>query len=145
MNARLFKALDALTEVTGTIVTAINWPVNEDFEVLRGEGKDADVREYVKTFLELYGDQPYMGRLNDGLSQSAIHIRMAQERDRFVRSSIRNPSQYDSPPGSVSILTLLNSCIATDRLMTSSGFTLSWWSTNWDAKGFAQTLTLGRL
>ena len=107
MNVRLFHALDAMERTTGTAITTINWPVDEYFEVCRNHGKDADVREYVTTFLGLYANQPNLSHLNKDLLQSDIHRRMIAERDTFVQTSIRKPEQYDDPPGSVEFLTLL--------------------------------------
>ncbi len=106
MNARLFQALDVVERVTGTPVTTINWPVDKHFEVRRDQAKDADVREYLSTFLALYGNQPNLDQLNEGILLSDIHHRMITERNNFVRDSIRNSEQYNSPPPSVEILTL---------------------------------------
>ena len=106
MNIRLFLALDAVVRATGTSVTTINWPVDANFEVRRDKAKDADVRDYVKTLIELYVKQPNLRRLNEGLLQSGIHRRMVVERNTFASNSIRNPEQYNSPPPSVEILTL---------------------------------------
>ena len=105
MNIRLFLALDAVVRTTGTSITTINWPVDAGFEVRRDKAKDADVREYVTTLIDLYGSQLNLGRVNEGLLQSDIHSRMIVERNRFARTSIRNPDQYNSPPPSVEILT----------------------------------------
>ena len=105
MNVRLFRALDALVRITGSSVTTVNWPVDEDYEVLRGEEKDVDARAYLATFLAEYARQPDLRRLNEVLLQSDIHLRMNAERRRFVQNSIRNPGQYDGPPPSVKIVT----------------------------------------
>ena len=107
MNARLFFALDAMERITGTAVTTINWPVDDRFEVRRDQATDADVREYVKTFLDLHTDQLDLSQLNEGLLLSDIHGRMVEERKIFVRTSIRDPEQYNVPPPSVEILTPL--------------------------------------
>ena len=104
MNVRLFLALDAVVRITGSAVTTINWPVDRRYEVRRGQEKDADARAYLETFLALYGTQPDLHRLNKDLLQADIHRRMVTERQRFVQTSIRNPGQYDGPPGSVSII-----------------------------------------
>ena len=105
-NTRLFKALDAVTRLTGTTVTTINWPVDDNYELRLGQDKkDEDAREYVKTLLDLYSNSPDLRQLNEGLLSSAIHLRMVQERDWFARNSIRKPEQYDKPPPSVRMLT----------------------------------------
>ena len=98
VNARLFQALEAVQRMTGTTVTAINWPVNENSEVLRGPAKDSDVREYIKTFLEVYDRVQELNIVNEVLGQTEIHLRMLRERETFTATSIRNPEQYNSPP-----------------------------------------------
>ena len=107
MNVRLFHALDVMERTTGTAITTINWPVDEYFEVRRGPAKDADVRDYIATFIELYADQSNLNHLNKDLLRSDIHRRMIAERNTFVQTSIRRPEQYDAPPPSVEFLTLL--------------------------------------
>ena len=106
MNVRLFHALNAVERITGTAVTTINWPIDVRFEVRRDQAKDADVREYVATFLAFYASEPNLSRVNEDLLLSDIHRRMVAERDTFATTSIHNPQQYDSPPPSVEILTL---------------------------------------
>ena len=104
VNARVFLAFDEVVRATGSAVTTINWPVDEDFEVRRGSDKDADVRAYASTFLELYTGQPTLGELNAALLQSDLHRRMVSERRQFVRTSIKKPEQYDGPPDSVKVI-----------------------------------------
>lgn len=105
MNARLFHALDAMERVTGAAVTTINWPVDEMCEVRRDPDKDADMREYISAFLHLYAQEKKdLARVNAGLIASPIHARMIAERDSFVATAIRNPSQYDGPPASVEFI-----------------------------------------
>lgn len=107
MNTRLFGALDVMERATGTAVTTINWPVDEQYEVRRDPAKDEDVRAYVSTFLSLYTNRPDLGHLNGALLRSDIHRRMIAERNIFTQTEIRNPDQYDGPPGSVEFMTLL--------------------------------------
>ena len=106
MNARLFLALDAIERITGTAVTTINWPVDAQSEVRRDQAKDADVQEYIATFLALYKRQRDLTQLSKEILASDIHRRMVAERDYFVRTAIRNPEQYNGPPESVEILSL---------------------------------------
>lgn len=106
MNVRLFHALDAMKRTTRAAVTTINWPVDAQFEVRRDRAKDADVREYVATFMELYAAARDLKQLNATLLKSNIHSRMIAERNTFVKRSIRNPEQYDGPPDSVEFLKL---------------------------------------
>ncbi len=105
MNVRLFHALDAMERVTHSAITTINWPVDLEHEVRRDLAKDADVREYVETFLRLYESSNDLPSVNAALIASQVHHRMIMERNRFVQTSIRNPSQYDGPPESVQFIT----------------------------------------
>ena len=106
VNVRLFRALDTVERTMDTAVTAINWPVDESFEVRRDQGKDEDVRDYLATFLTLYANQPNLSQLNADIRQSDVHRRMLAERNTFVSTCIRKPEQYNSPPPSVEILTI---------------------------------------
>ena len=100
MNVRLFHAFDAMVKVTGTAVTSINWPVDSSAEVRRDRDKDRDMREYLRMFMDLYLRQGSRS-INRLIVASDFHQRMLTERDEFVRTRIRNPSQYDAPPDSV--------------------------------------------
>lgn len=104
MNARLFYAFDAMERTTGTSTVTINWPVDGQYEVMRGSGKDAQVREYMSTFFECYvpGD---LQATNERLFESEYCQGLAAERNLFVRERIKNPEQYDGPPPSVEMLT----------------------------------------
>ncbi len=106
MNARLFHALDAMERTTRAAITTINWPVDAQFEVRRDWAKDADVREYVATFMELYAASCNLKQVNVDLLKSNIHSRMIGDRNAFVKTKIRNPEQYDGPPDSVEFLKL---------------------------------------
>jgi hypothetical protein len=103
MNLRLFGALDAMTRVTGTAMTTINWPVDSHCEVRRDRAKDDDVREYMETLLAIDpGADDH--ELNRSMLASAIHTRTLEERDQFARTVVRS-DQYDLPPNSVEFLT----------------------------------------
>lgn len=104
MNVRLFHSLDAMERTTRSAITTINWPVDARCEVRRDPDKDADVREYIATFIQLYNGLPSLADVNQALIRSTIHSRMIRERNHFVATSIRNPAQYDGPPDSVEIL-----------------------------------------
>jgi hypothetical protein len=103
MNLRLFQAIDAMVRITGTAVTTINWPVDEHCEVRRDREKDHAVRLYMSTFLAAYRSMG-LPRVNAELLSSGVQMRMLAERRAFAQSSIRNPEQYDTPPGSVEFL-----------------------------------------
>ena len=68
--------------------------------------KDSDVREYIATFIDVYARTRDLRQVNAALLTSSIHRRMIIERNDFVRTSIRNPEQYDGPPNSVEFLRL---------------------------------------
>lgn len=104
MNVRLFHSLEAMERVTGTAITTINWPVDQQCEVRRDRGKDSDIREYMRTYFELYDGPSQLKQLNKALLSSAIHDRMLRERREFVRQQIRKPEQYDGPPNSVEFM-----------------------------------------
>jgi hypothetical protein len=105
VNLRLFHALDAMVRTTRTAITTINWPVDEHFEVRRDREKDANVRNYMATFFNVYQANGFAG-VNASLLASEIHRRMILERSAFVSRSIRKPEQYDGPPPSVNLLSL---------------------------------------
>ena len=105
MNLRLFRAIDALQQITGTTITTVNWPVSENFEVLRGQEKDSHVRDYIATFLALYATVPDLESLNGELFRSYIHTRLINERQAFIRTLGRRARRYDKPPPTVMILT----------------------------------------
>ena len=105
MNARLFRAIDAMVRKTKTAITTINWPVDEHNEVRRDRQKDQDVREYMETFFRAYQANGLPGT-SAALLASAVHKRMISERDAFVLKSIRRPEQYDGPPPSVELLSV---------------------------------------
>lgn len=90
-----------MIRVTKSATTTINWPVDDNFEVLRGPKADTDVREYLATHLELFGRLGDLSRVNGALLRSEIHTRMFAERERFVRRWVRDAAQYGSPPDSV--------------------------------------------
>lgn len=105
MNVRLFHALDALRKRTRTAVTSINWPADDRREVRRDPDKDAEVKEYIATFLDLYTRSHNLRDVNYALSRCSLQKRLLKARDEFVATSIRRRAQYNKPPRSVEILT----------------------------------------
>lgn len=99
MNLRLFYALEALEKVNNTVATAINWPVDERFELLRGSEKDDDMREYLQIVLDEYNKNG-TGLLIDVVKNAPLQKRMQSEREQFIEQYVRNPEQYDLPPPS---------------------------------------------
>lgn len=121
MNLRLFGALDAMTRVTGTSATTINWPVDAHCEVRRDRNKDDNVREYVRTLLAI-PKQATQKELNNSMLQSEIHARMLQERDAFAQT-VKRGEQYDLPPNSVEFLTQHTFAAARGINLTTVGIT----------------------
>jgi len=103
MNLRLFDALDSMSQITGSAITTINWPVDGNCEVCRGTDKDRDVREYIQMFLEGFYSQPRA--IHQHILSSNLHNRLLHERKVFSQTRIRNPEQYDEPPDSVVFMT----------------------------------------
>jgi len=99
VNLRLFYALEALEDATGTAITTINWPVDDRYELLRGRGHDDDVREYVTLLLDALEDWP--DALSEAIVDSDLRERLRSERAEFIDSSIVNPDQYLEPPPSL--------------------------------------------
>ena len=101
MNLRLFSAIDNMIRITGSAVTTINWQVDANCEVLKGSAKDADMREYLSLFLDLYHRNP--NQINQSIINSSLQARLRRERSAFISAKVRNSVQYESPPGSVTI------------------------------------------
>ena len=103
MNVRLFYALEAMVRTTRTAVTTINWDVDNNCEVRRDPQKDDDMKEYIKMFLSSYYASG-LEHINEKILSSDIHKRLVKERNKFSKTKIRNPRQYDGPPDSVEFL-----------------------------------------
>jgi hypothetical protein len=104
MNLRLFHALDAMERETGTCVTALNWPVDDDYEIRRDPDKDSQVKSYISEFLGALANSQSMAELNSKMLASRIHSESLVNRTEFIDSSVKRPEQYDEPPKSVRII-----------------------------------------
>lgn len=100
MNLRLFYSLDNLEIEYDTAISTINWPVDSNYEVLRGPSKDTEVIEYVRELLDYYEAYGLDG-LTTYMATSQLQSRLKEERDRFIEEEVVNPEQYDAPPESV--------------------------------------------
>ena len=103
MNLRLFYALDVLSNINNTAVTAINWPVDADCELLRTPEKDSRMKDYLDIFFNAYSNRD-LEATNKAILNSAFHTLQTEEREAFIRDRVRSPLGYDSPPPSVQIL-----------------------------------------
>lgn len=102
MNLRLFRSLAELARIEDTAVTPINWPVDSDYEIITTPEKDDRIKEYLKLFFDLYATHP-LRAVSHRIRTSDFEREQEQERDRFIRTAVRNAEQYDGPPDSVVI------------------------------------------
>ena len=103
MNLRLFYSLRRLAQRYNTAVTTINWPVDNNYEVLTTPEKDQELRDYLVSFFSYYDNNGFNG-LTEFIADSAFQQNQIQAQDFFARNIIQNPEQYNSPPESVSIM-----------------------------------------
>jgi len=102
MNLRLFYALGQMARIERTAVTTINWPVDENYELVQTPRKDKRVREYLNLFFDLYGTLAF-GMLPDQIRNSQFERQQEAERKTFISSEVARPEEYGSPPDSVTI------------------------------------------
>lgn len=103
MNLRLFSSLQNLSIAYNTAVTTINWPVDQNYEILKVSGFDSRVRLYLWLFFQYYDAHGFNG-LTEYMAHSSFQQEQYSEQRNFALTQIRNPEQYDAPPTSVSIL-----------------------------------------
>ena len=103
MNLRLFYSLRNVSEYYNTAVTTINWPVDENCEVLMVPEKDRRLIEYIDMFLRYYHANGMDG-LTEFIKESAFQNEQYDEQEYFADNQIQNPEQYDDPPDSVEIM-----------------------------------------
>lgn len=123
MNLRLFDAIDAMSRATRGAVTTINWPVDSRYEVRRDKAKDADMRDFMSTFLALLPTTADHD-LSQAVLFSDVHKRMVQARDAFA-SKIRQRTNYDAPPSSVEIIPSKTFEQRCGNVLSQSGITAS--------------------
>lgn len=99
-NLRLFRALSRMAGIHDSAVVTVNWPVDKDFELLRGPAKDREIGEVVSLVLDAYEVDPK--RIHGIVRGSATVEKLSREVDEFSRSVARRTA-YDRPPNSVEI------------------------------------------
>lgn len=100
MNLRLFQALQTMADVEDCAVTTINWPVDEDHELIQHPSKDDQLRRYLQHFFAWY-EPGQIQNLAVRIRDSEFEAAQEAERLQFVRERVRRPEQYDSPPNTV--------------------------------------------
>lgn len=100
INLRLFDSLQILAQYYDTAVTTINWPVDNNYEVLTTPSKDRKLQEYLDLFFSYYDVYGFSG-LTEFIAHSDFQNAQLREQDNFAQNKIRNPEQYDMPPESV--------------------------------------------
>ncbi len=103
MNLRLFYSLKNVSERFDTAITTINWPVDQECEVLKTPAKDVRVKEYLELFFSYYDAYGTAG-LTEYIKESSFQNEQYQEQEWFANHMIQSPEQYDYPPESVEIL-----------------------------------------
>jgi len=104
MNLRLFHALKKLGEIECTAVTTINWPVDQNYEIIQTPAiRDKRMKDYLDLFFSLY-DMYGLPAMTEHLINSTFQREQEDEQRTFVSESVVRPEQYDSPPESVRIL-----------------------------------------
>lgn len=111
MNLRLFAALDHVSDVNGSAVTCINWPVDEDYEVVRETSKDDRIRAFLDLFFDAYDNREQVD-VNEAIMSSEFEEEQLEERRRFA-ATLRRAADYDSPPASVALRTGTDAARAT--------------------------------
>lgn len=101
VNLRLFDALDKVSLAHDTFLAAINWPVDEDCEIIRGDPLNAKVAPVVRAVLDLYGETRQVPRKNDIVATRAA--RGLAEEIAQARATAPRRYVYAEPPPSVKI------------------------------------------
>jgi len=98
VNLRLFRAMENLATIYGSPIISINWPVDPQFELVKGPEKDEMIRALVSRFLTVR-----MSAQHQSFEKSAEVI---AARDTIIRfaATIKRRGVYDEPPPSVKIL-----------------------------------------
>lgn len=103
MNLRLFYSLKNVANYFNTAVTTINWPVDQNCEVLKTPLKDARLIEYLDLFMRYYNANGSLG-LTEYIKESDFQAEQYIEQEMFAENEVQNPEQYDTPPDSVEIM-----------------------------------------
>ena len=99
MNLRLFWALDVVSQIHGTAVTTIQWPVDMDYEIVQGPDKDVAMKRYMAKFIEEFEEVGLVG-INEAIMESSVQRQLLEDRESFV-AALKGADRYDRPPESV--------------------------------------------
>lgn len=107
LNLRLIRALEWVAKHNNTAVTTINWPVDENFEVIQNPRKDERIKEYLKKFLAAYCSGG-LEMARETIIKSLFQNEQEEELNKFINRyiSIRQQNKYEIPPNSVRIESL---------------------------------------
>lgn len=103
MNLRLFYSLKNIADYYNTAVTTINWPVNQNCEVLKTPLKDERLVEYLELFMDYYNAHGSIG-LTEHIKNSSFQKKQYHEQEMFAENEVKKPEQYNTPPDSVKIM-----------------------------------------
>jgi hypothetical protein len=104
MNLRLFYALENMARIEDTVVTIINWPVDQNYEIIHDPNiRDNRPIEYMNFFFGRYNEGGDLPNVICAIRVSSFEAEQKQERDYFIAREVVNPEQYDGPPDSVTI------------------------------------------
>ena len=105
MNLRLFYALAMVEKLTPSAVTTIDWPVDDDCELIRSPEKDERVRQYVSELLDrLEAGFVDSRSLSSEMQATTVYKSLHAERLAFETTGVKRPEQYDGPPPSVDVV-----------------------------------------
>lgn len=102
MNLRLFYALKAVARIENTAITTINWPVDDDCEIIQTSDKDNRIKKYLQLLLSSYHTVG-LSKIGAILMASEFEEEQEAERVTFAQTKVSDVDQYDSPPPSVVI------------------------------------------
>jgi len=114
INLRLKYAFEKMSKQHNDIsITMLNWPVDNDYEIIRDHRKDVDIKEYLNEFFKVYNNYNLIA-VSNHINKSALTVRINLELDQFIDSKVKRPSQYDAPPPSVRIISATEFCLETN-------------------------------
>jgi hypothetical protein len=99
VNLRLIEAMRSLENIYGVPVLAVNWLVDQNFEILKGPEKDAQISRIISVLLDTF--------LLTGSTESFASEDVVTEAHAAVRrfsENIKRRADYDAPPPSVQFM-----------------------------------------
>ena len=115
MNLRLFYALELMSKIEDVAITTINWPVDENYEIIRSPEKDDRIKQYLNLFFDIYYRMS-LPEVNASIIKSKFEQEQLNGRRIFIREQVKKPEQYDSPPSSVVIGPIVGEVIPYSKL-----------------------------